>query len=193
MRMREAPNGSRGHDVPGCEEEAKRMAYCPQCQAERSVQERLRNDTVSLRGEVVTVRTPALQCLSCHTWIADAVHDATTLRAVYAAYRARHHWLTPDAIRALRVRYGLSQRGLATLLGWSAATIARYEAGALQTVAHEAQLRQLEDPQWVLHALDGHAERLSCGERQRVRVRVQAGVDSNASPLPPRSHARCQP
>ena len=38
--------------------------------------------------------------------------------------------ITPDSIKSIRNRYGLSQQGFARLLGIGEASMARYESGA---------------------------------------------------------------
>ena len=56
----------------------------------------------------------------------------------------------PEEIRALRTKYGLTQGELSKLLGWGAATLSRYENGALQDEAHEKVLRLATDPRNLL-------------------------------------------
>lgn len=145
-------------------------AYCPHCEAMEEMREVLHEDTLRVRGEPITVQTLALQCLRCATIISDPTHDEQTLQEVYALYRTRHSLLTPDEIRELRERYGLSQRALARLLGWGLVTIQRYEAGALQDPAHDAVLRRLSDPQEVLRLVTQAGDRLSAAEQMRVHT-----------------------
>jgi DNA-binding transcriptional regulator YiaG len=63
---------------------------------------------------------------------------------VYDIYRQKKGLMGPTEIKELRKRLGgLSQRGLSTLLNWSPATIARYETGAIPSIAHNEQLKRL--------------------------------------------------
>jgi uncharacterized phage-associated protein/DNA-binding transcriptional regulator YiaG len=56
------------------------------------------------------------------------------------------HALMPEDIKAIRTRIGISQRGLANLVGWSSATIERYErGGSVPTKVNESILKSLED------------------------------------------------
>ncbi len=70
--------------------------------------------------------------------------DDATLERAYAIYRRRFSILTPNGIREIRERSGLSQRDFGRLLGWDDVTLHRYETGALPAIAHNAVLKMLE-------------------------------------------------
>jgi DNA-binding transcriptional regulator YiaG len=83
--------------------------------------------------------------------------DSNNLKTAYDIYRKKHGILTPTDIQALRHKYGLSQRGFSTLLGWGEITIHRYENGSLPDEAHSRLLQFLDDPEnmWKLYAERG--------------------------------------
>ncbi len=143
--------------------------FCPNCDEVRDVREERRKESYSVRGETVEVDAHVVVCTVCGRTISDPARDEQVLRTVYAAYRERHGLLKPEEIRALRERYGLSQRSLARLLGWGMITIQRYEQGALQDEAHDQVLRGLRDPQVVLEWLDRDGDRLPDRIREHVR------------------------
>lgn len=67
------------------------------------------------------------------------------------AYRSEAGLLTSGEIGAIRVKYGISQSDLCTLLGWGGKTITRYESHQVQDRAHDTILKKLnDDPEWFL-------------------------------------------
>ncbi len=118
--------------------------YCPFCEADTVADERVRDEVYTVRGEKIGVRARVLVCRRCGNDLFDLESEEETARMVYQEYRRRRGLLSPEEIRRLRGRYGLSQRQLARLLGWGLVTVQRYEKGALQDAAHDLLLRQLE-------------------------------------------------
>ncbi|NPV81723.1 MAG: DUF4065 domain-containing protein [Firmicutes bacterium] len=104
-----------------------------------------RLETYPVKGEPITVMANVLVCAVCGTDIFDEALDAENLALAYSQYRNQKGLLGPDDIRRIRKKYGLSQRGIASLLGWSQATIARYEGGAIPSIPHSEQLRRFDD------------------------------------------------
>ena len=143
---------------------------CPACDAsETRVDER--EQTFTIQGEPITVYAPVRVCARCGEAVFDYEIDDAMMAAVYAEYRRRHNILSPDEIRELRERYGLSQRSFALLLGWGEVTIHRYEQGKFPDTAHNLTLRLLTDP-------DMHWQKRSFEALRRLAtsvVSVEAG------------------
>lgn len=153
--------------------------FCPNCDDIREVISKRQLETYHVRGEAIDVEAEVLVCTTCGSPVFDPETDERNLQAAYRIYRQRHGLLTPEEIRSLRERYGLSQRSLARLLGWGLVTIQRYEQGALQERAHDQILRQLEDPYTVLQWLNTYGDRLP--DHIRTRVRDQVLTAANAA------------
>ncbi len=91
---------------------------------------------------LLVAEIPVISCHACgETYTApgaeSAQHDAV------CRYLKR---LTPDEIRMLRERQGLSQAKLAEITGIGVASIKRWESGALiQNASLDARLRALDD------------------------------------------------
>ena len=66
--------------------------------------------------------------------------------------------ITPEEIKAIRNRYGLSQKSFALLLGIGPASMVRYEAGATPSKANANLIRAARNPQFMGECLaaDGH-------------------------------------
>lgn len=76
--------------------------------------------------------------------------------------------LTPQDIKDIRGRYGLSQKSFALLLGIGPASIVRYEQGATPSKANANLIRAARNPEFMQECLeeDGHL----IPETQRLRA-----------------------
>lgn len=100
-------------------------------------------ETYHLRGEDYVVTAPARFDQVTGKQIFDEQLDDAAVNAALSMYRKAHKMVTPEQIVELRKSFGLSQRGFATLLGWSPTTVANYETGALPSNANNQLLQAL--------------------------------------------------
>ncbi|MEW5825752.1 MAG: type II TA system antitoxin MqsA family protein [Candidatus Bipolaricaulota bacterium] len=128
--------------------------FCPQCKAQREPKVHRRDETITVKGEPVEIQANVAVCAECGEDLFVAELEEHNVKRAFDIYRRRHDLLTASQIRELRERYGLSQRGLAQLLGWGEVTVSRYENGAIQTRGHDQFLRLLRDPENVRRLLD---------------------------------------
>lgn len=87
-----------------------------------------------------------------------------------------NHELTPQDIKDIRARYGLSQRSFARLLGMGEASLARYEKGQKPSRANANLIRAARLPRFVLDCLNRDGSVLSEKERHGVEEIVYAEV-----------------
>jgi putative zinc finger/helix-turn-helix YgiT family protein len=89
---------------------------------------------------ILTARVPVIRCDAC-----DAQYTDSAAEGIRHAEVCRHLGrLAPDAIRAIRERYGLSQQEWATQTGFGIASVKRWETGNLiQNEATDRYLRLL--------------------------------------------------
>lgn len=132
-----------------------------------------------IKGEVFTVEVAVAICPTCLTIVPyDRLDRAQRLRAC-DAYRTAHGLLTGSQIVSIRNVYGVSQRGMARLLGWGPITIHRYEQGGIQNRAHDTALRAVaKDPSLILRRLEAVREGLSAAGFQMVQECVARGARS---------------
>lgn len=143
--------------------------YCEHCGGFRPSHIEEREETLKVRGELITVRGSLRICDVCGNVMWDEELDGALITKAYNEYRRRHGLLMPEEIRAIREKYNLSQDAAAKLLGWSPATFVRYEKGALQEASHDELLRRMrDDVEWVrdLYRRNGH--RLSALQKRRL-------------------------
>ncbi len=84
--------------------------------------------------------------------------------------------LTPQDIKDIRAKYGLSQKSFARLLGLGEASLARYEKGQKPSRANANLIRAARLPRFVMDCLDRDGEELSEKERGKVQEIVYAEV-----------------
>jgi putative zinc finger/helix-turn-helix YgiT family protein len=106
------------------------------------------NETRAIRigRRSVAVDDRFYRCGTCGEQFYTGDMADETLRRASAAVRHEKGLLTPDEIREIRSRYGLSQVGLARLLRTGPKTVMRWERGtALQNQAADTLLRVFRD------------------------------------------------
>lgn len=102
-------------------------------------------ETVRVKDEEITLQIKNCKCSCCgaELWISEVENE--NLRNAYNEYRKRHKLLLPEQIREIRESYGMSQVSFAKLLGFGEKTIARYENGSIQDVAHNNLMLLMSD------------------------------------------------
>jgi putative zinc finger/helix-turn-helix YgiT family protein len=148
------------------------QTFCPECMKMTDCDVVERAETLSVRGEDVSVNARVAVCRLCGEDIGMTELDDATLKAAYDVYRGRHGLLQPEHIRAIRSKYGLGQKAFARLLGWGDVTLARYETGSLQSESHDAALRLAENPGNVRQLLGINGHRLTDDQRAAVEARL---------------------
>jgi putative zinc finger/helix-turn-helix YgiT family protein len=130
---------------------------CPACGT--GMEEKRGRPRLPVNGEEISVPSAAhLRCPRCGE-VVLRFEDARRLSAdAIAIYRRKQGLLSAEDIRAVRKRFGLTQRDLARLLRLGSNTISRWEAGRnVQTEAMDVLLRLLRDVPGSLDYLRDHA------------------------------------
>ncbi|WP_165046115.1 helix-turn-helix domain-containing protein [Adlercreutzia sp. ZJ138] len=87
--------------------------------------------------------------------------------------------ITPQRIRDIRKRYGLSQQAFARILGIGPASIARYENGTKPTKANANLIRAAEIPAFMAGCLERDGEVLSAKQRANIEKVIYAEITFN--------------
>jgi putative zinc finger/helix-turn-helix YgiT family protein len=151
------------------------ISYCPECDCERNTRKVQREETYEVKGEKINITEEVLKCDVCGTTIYNSDLDSKNLDQVYDIYRQKKGLMGPTEIKELRKKLGgLSQRGLSTLLNWSPATIARYETGAIPSIAHNEQLKRLiEDNKYLAKLFGETNEKLNSLDVRRLEKFIE--------------------
>lgn len=89
--------------------------------------------------------------------------------------------ITPDDIKRIRGKYGLSQQSFARLLGLGEASIVRYENGQPPSKANANLIRAADDPAFMRDCLERDGDLLSQEQRGRTEQIIYAMVTFNES------------
>ncbi|MCH5465053.1 type II TA system antitoxin MqsA family protein [Levilactobacillus tujiorum] len=136
---------------------------------------KLIDETYTIRGEKVDVVTSARFDVDSGEQVFDEKLDNEAILSAFDKYRNNHGIISPERIKKTRHSFGLSQRDFATLLGWSATTIATYETGSLPSIANNKILLALEgDPDVALPLYDTSKESMT--ERGRAAFEENVGT-----------------
>ncbi len=145
---------------------------CPNCEEYTKAALGVEKEVYNIRGEPIEIEAKVAICQKCGSKIFDEEWDSRNLEKAYNLYRKKHNLLSPDKIRIIREKYGLSQRALSRLLGWGEITIHRYENGAVQDNAHNNFLRLIEDPQNMQKFLESNRNKLPSYTMARLEKRI---------------------
>lgn len=154
------------------------MKYCHACEEEREYRIVSKVETFPVRGEAIEVGSKVCVCGNCGEEIFDKDLDSANVANVYVLYRERHGLLSPEDIRAIRERYGLSQRGFSRLLGWGEITLHRYESGALPDRVHSDLMKMVSSSEGMLKYLEQNKDLVPSGEAESVRQSIVPTVES---------------
>ncbi|NVM32013.1 MAG: DUF4065 domain-containing protein [Candidatus Helarchaeota archaeon] len=147
-------------------------SFCPNCEEYTETTVRVEKEVYNVRGEPTEIEAGVTICQKCGEKIFDEERDSRNLKIAYSHYRKKHNLLSPDQIRAIREKYGLSQRALSRLLGWGEITIHRYESGAIQDNVHDSLLRLIEDPQNIQKFFEANRDKLPSYIAARLEKRI---------------------
>lgn len=148
---------------------SKKLILCPNCEDKRMVESIREERMIEVKGEKYNVLISLYRCLECKDEFEDQDNPIDELDSAYRSYRAKHKMLQPEEIKSLRENLSLTQFELASLLGWSPATISRYENGALQEISHNKMLQAIGDPSFLLFLLESSSSYFSPARFKEVK------------------------
>ncbi len=128
--------------------------YCAKCDGIVETEVRSIKENYEVRGEDISILANIVYCKNCNEQIFYEKLDNENLNQVYKEFRKRRGYVTPERIKAIRKKYGLSQRALGRLLKLDEVTINRYENGSLPSDAHNKLLISIEEANNVKKLLD---------------------------------------
>lgn len=146
--------------------------FCPHCEDVTPFRLITKQETLPVMGEPVEYKAHVRHCSVCGGEYAPTELEEENFRTAYGIYRQRHNLLTPEQIRAIRDKYGLSQRNFSRLLGWGDITVHRYEAGALQDAAYNVMLVLIDDPLNALQVFMLNRGNLAPGVAEKLKKRI---------------------
>ncbi len=101
---------------------------------------------VPFRKETLTIPYQYYLCADTSEQFTTTELDELNLQMLHNQYRTLHHIPQPDAIRAMREKYGVSASRMGEVLGFGPNTYGQYEKGDLPTMANAKLLKLAENP-----------------------------------------------
>ncbi|WP_416828349.1 type II TA system antitoxin MqsA family protein [Ectobacillus polymachus] len=121
-----------------------KIKYCNNCQKDVNAKIVERQSNYTFKGESFEINERVLLC-DCGEELYDEGLDSETMRTLTSMYEERVG-LSLEEIKSIRNQYGLSMDLFSRILGWSKATIARYETGKyIPDSSHMTVLRRLKE------------------------------------------------
>lgn len=148
-------------------------SFCPNCEGEQPVRVIRKREVHRVRDLDIELDVEFYECLKCGEEFDDPLSDDTVERA-FREYRRLKGMVQPEDVREFRKRYGLTQHELARLLGWGAATLSRYENGALQDDAHDRALQMVLEPKNLGRLLEKHPDALNEEKRRQILEEIRS-------------------
>lgn len=156
---------------------------CPLCGKVHEIEERRRNATLLIKGELVDYEELYYYCSNSKEYENEFETSKLTnanLMNARNSYRMKKGFLTSNEIVAIREKYGLSQVELAKLMGWGEATISRYESKAIQDEAYDNMLRIIKDDSLkALEYLEKNQDKFAPLKRYEIKQNIMKELDSN--------------
>ena len=150
-----------------------KIFYCEGCKDDVSTYVEDREEIFNVRGEDITINSKVRVCDNHHHDIYDEALDSKNIERAFEKFRWENDYLKPMEIKEAREKYGLSQRGFASLLGVGSASIARYETGAVPTNSHHTLLKNVRDNhEFVKDLYENNADKLKRLDKRRMEERL---------------------
>jgi putative zinc finger/helix-turn-helix YgiT family protein len=132
-----------------------------------------RKATYEVKGEPIEITEKVRINMVNNQEIIDEKLEDENLERIYEQYRKKKGLLTPEQIRNIREKYGLSQRAFSRILGWGEITIHRYERGALQDRSHNDYLVLLQNPNNMKKLLEENKDRINQKDYLQIKNNIQ--------------------
>jgi putative zinc finger/helix-turn-helix YgiT family protein len=118
--------------------------YCTQCGSQQEIMHEKEHGVFDVLDTKIEAELTIARCRQCHEEVWDELIERSNDMILFNKYKEYHDLLTSDQVRNIREKYALSQSGFATLMGFGAKTITRYENGSIQDVAHDLLMRMMD-------------------------------------------------
>jgi len=149
-----------------------RKLFCIKCDELRDTVDKKTTVIHNIKGEEIILETLIPHCSECGIQLSDLDVEEKHFDMALYEYRRRRNLFSPNQIKSIREKYGLSQRAFSRALGFSEITINRYEAGALQDVTHNGILLLVNEPHNMLIIAQQNKNNLSEKEFKSIEDNV---------------------
>lgn len=144
--------------------------YCVECDKEVITKIIEKEETANIKGLEITCKIKVRVCPECGEELLDPDLEDENLDLFYNEYRKQKKLLSPEEIKAIRLKYNLSQTSFARLLGFGEKTIARYENGSIQDTAHDNLIRSMSSVDAFFRLWELRKDCLTENDNKRIKI-----------------------
>ncbi|MDE7439389.1 MAG: type II toxin-antitoxin system MqsA family antitoxin [Clostridia bacterium] len=152
--------------------------YCDNCAKEvRTIIKRVEKE-FEVKDEKIIATITIRVCAGCGEEVWDEELERANEKIIYNLYRKKKGFLLPEDIKEIRSSIGISQTAFARLLGFGDKTIARYENGAPQDIAHDLLIRLMNVKKNVRIVFEQNKDALNEAECAKICEYLEREQDS---------------
>lgn len=158
---------------------------CSRCATTRDIEVTDREEKVTIKGKEVSFLAHFSRCTTCGEEFEGPGQLDANLDAAREAYARLYESPTPDALVALRARYGASQKAFGSILGFGELTMNGYEQGGTPDPTNRLLLKLADDPSIFKAMYDINKGKIGAIQRRRIEdsegyraALLWAGLDS---------------
>lgn len=144
------------------------LLFCETCKKVVPMSRELRNHTYHIKGEHISVEEEVFVCPICGEETISFGNAEKNEEKAYHIYRERKGLLSPNEIKCIRQKYGLSQGLFARVLGLGEKTITRYENGYLPDSAQSNLIFLMNNVEVFSILWDFRKREFSDAEQEKV-------------------------
>lgn len=156
-------------------------AFCEVCGELVVPITRGKREKFNVKGQPIVIDSTVGHCPECNNEVFDEALENTNLRKAYAVFAKKNGLVTPEEIKTIRKKYGLSQSLYARCLGIGAATIQRYEEGSLPSKSNSDLIRSVSDPTEFKRVVEMNSQLLSQKDLERINEAIESQIDNDRS------------
>lgn len=148
---------------------------CSNCEAIEPVELVKREESLVMKGKTITYLAEFYRCSACGTEFEDMDQLDRNLDSAREAYDLLYATPSPAQLRALREKYGASQKAFGLLMGFGEATMHNYEKGDRTPEPANRLLLNLASDPWIFKKVyDLNKDKIGQIQRRRIEPVLEA-------------------
>jgi len=141
---------------------------CSRCATTRDIEVIEREEKVTIKGKEVSFVAHFSRCTTCGEEFEGPGQLDANLDAAREAYARLYESPAPEALVALRARYGASQKAFGTILGFGELTMNSYEQGGAPDPTNRLLIKLADDPSIFKTMYDINKGKIGAIQRRRI-------------------------
>lgn len=141
---------------------------CSRCATTRDIEVAEREEKVTIKGKEVSFLAHFSRCTTCGEEFEGPGQLDANLAAAREAYARLYESPAPDALVALRARYGASQKAFGAILGFGELTMNGYEQGGTPDPTNRLLIKLADDPSAFKAMYDINKGKIGAIQRRRI-------------------------